>query len=299
MDRTVIVTAAYPQPDGRCAQLAASLVAAAARVPGLGLVVALEDGCDGAGVVDRVAVAMPVLCRPTRLRADPPALRAAAIDAALHAGASVAVMIDYDDVLKADSVERHAAALHAGAGFSYGDMELIGSCGEPLGSTLFGGSDVPEQLQRQEQIADRNFLGFSNTALGAAALRDCAAAPAGIVAADWWLFCRLLGIGHRGARVPGEVACYRQHAANTLGAGGSASVGDLRRRLLIMMAHYRAFPEAPWARARLSAARRALSIIDAGLPVPLPPGAGTGPWFEAVSRWIDGATSQVGPIRHA
>jgi hypothetical protein len=296
MDRTVVVTAAYEQPDGRCAQLAASLVAAASRVPGLGLVMALEDGHDGAGVADRVAGAMPVLRAPTRLRADPPALRAAAIDAALRAGAEVAVMIDYDDVLREDAVHRHVSALRAGASFSYGDMELVGPGGEPLGTTLYSGCEVPEGVSRAEQLAERNFLGFSNTALAASALRDCTPAPAGIVAADWWLFCRLLGLGHRGARVPGAVADYRQYPGNTLGAGASAGGTELRRRLSIMMAHYRAFPDAPWARARLAAIERALPRIDA-VPADALPAAGNGPWFEAISRWIDDLAPQSGRDR--
>ena len=286
MERTVVVTAAYEQPDAHCAQLAASLVAAAIRAPGFGLIMALEDGYDGSAVADRVAGAMPVLRIPTRLRTNPPALRAAAIDAALRTGASVAVMIDYDDVLREDAVTRHDLALRAGASFSYGDMDLVGAGGEPLGTTLFGASEVPDALWRQEQLADRNFLGFSNTALSMAALRDCTPAPAGIVAADWWLFCRLLGLGHRGARVAATVAGYRQYHGNTLGAIVTAGADDLRRRLSIMATHYRAFPDAQWARARLEAVERSLTRID-GSPADALPAAGTGPWFEAISRWVD------------
>ncbi len=92
----------------------------------------------------------------------------------------------------------------------------------------------------------------------AVALVRRAGAPPGIAFHDWWLYQIVTGAGGRCLLDPAPVALYRQHAANAMGAAGSAR-SLVRRAALIGTGSY-----AGWLRAHHEAlARSGVLAADA------------------------------------
>lgn len=257
------------------------------------LFVAAIDGlrdCDSAlaGLpdrLDRLTVEVP----PGH---TPAGVRRWMLDAAAHSGADVLVFVDMDDVIAPTAIDNHLAAL-AAADFSYGDLELIDAAGQPLGRRFFDGARVPERVGDLAAICDRNFLGFSNTAVRADRLSPVAlTVPDDVVAADWWFFTMLVLGGLRGQRTAAPVGAYRMHGANALGAGGPRTIAEVIGQSEAMLRHYRAFAAQPALAGRAAAVENLLAAVHG---VPADDVAArldgldrdTGAWFETISRLAD------------
>jgi len=234
----------------------------------------------------------------------PAGVRRWLLDAAAHSGADVLVFVDMDDVIAPRALDSHLAAL-ADADFSYGDLALIDAAGQPLGRRFFDGARVPARVTDIAAIRDRNFLGFSNTAVRTARISPVAlTVPDSVVAADWWFFTMLVLGGLCGQRTAEPVGAYRLHGANLLGAGGPRSVAELIGQSEAMLRHYRAFAAYPALAGRAAALETLLAVAhdapENDLAARLDglaqrPGA----WFEAVSRLADSlAASLAEPAMH-
>lgn len=171
----------------------------------------------------------------------PAGVRGAMLTAGHATGADILIFIDMDDMIAPRALDRHLVAL-AGADFSYGDLDLVDVSGRNLGRCFFDSAGIPDRVDDVAAISDRNFLGFSNTAVRASRISPVAMiVPEDIVAADWWFFTMLLLSGQSGKRAPGTVAKYRLHDANTLGAGAPRTASDAIGQSEAMLRHYRAF----------------------------------------------------------
>ncbi|NNE84244.1 MAG: hypothetical protein HKN28_09770 [Alphaproteobacteria bacterium] len=160
-------------------------------------------------------------------------------------GADVLVFIDMDDVIAPKGLERHLAVLEA-VDFSYGDLELVDASGCSLGRRFFDNVWIPDHVDDVVAIRDRNFLGFSNTAVRASRISPVALiVPEDIVAADWWFFTMLMLGGLRGRKTAGPVAAYRLHDANLLGVRAPGTVSAAINQSEAMLRHYRAFSSLP------------------------------------------------------
>ena len=197
-----------------------------------------------------------------------------------------------DDVIAPRGLDRHIDAL-AEADFSYGDMELIDVSGRRLGRRFFDQSSVPGRVDDVLTIRDRNFLGFSNTAVRADQICPSALiVPDGIVAADWWFFTMLLLGGLRGKKTDGPVAEYRLHDSNTLGAGAPTSVSQAIDQSKAMLLHYRAFSAHPALAARIGETEKVLAALQIApateLTAQFRPGSDqAGAWFEGLGRIVE------------
>jgi hypothetical protein len=181
------------------------------------------------------------------------------LDAAAASDADIVVFADFDDRLLPDALRLHADALDE-ADISYGDMVLIDGAGQPLDSNFFDGAAIPKDVGGPAAIAERNFLGFGNTAVRRAALaRAALSMPDDAMPADWWLFTMLLSGGLKGRRTDAPVALYRSHGASTLGAAPATTLTVLRRRAAMALNHHRQLD----ARVDVSAACRAVErLVD-------------------------------------
>ncbi len=216
-------------------------------------------------------------------------VRRAMLAAGQRSGADVLVFIDMDDVLAPDGLDRHLDAL-LDADFSYGDMELIDADGTSLERRFFDHAAVPGEVEDIAAIRDRNFLGFSNTAVRTTRIAPVALiVPDGIVAADWWFFTMLLLGGLRGKKTAAPVASYRIHGANALGAGAPQTVADAINQAEAMLRHYRAFSALPALAQRAVETEEILAKLrcvpgeepTANLGAPL---ESAGAWFESIGR---------------
>lgn len=246
-------------------------------------VVAVDDLGAPEEALARLARAMPVSLAPAPAGAAVARVRAAMLRSAAESEVDVLVFCDMDDMLAPEALPSHARALEA-ADFSYGDMELVDGAGRGSGRSFLGDAAVPDRLDSAEALAERNWLGFSNTALVRARLPASALAiPDSVLAADWWFFTELLAQGLAGARTEAVVARYRCHAGNTLGPGPACDTAALRRRLDIMGRHYAARAGDAGAEDRAAAVRALIDRLerDPGA-VPATARGANGVWYEGI-----------------
>lgn len=282
MPEACLVSAAYPQAPHRVRQFAESVLAACEPV-GAGVVMVTEAGYEPVEMLGILRPHLDVTLVSTDIVSQPARLRQAMLSAARNCAAEVLVFLDYDDVAFPDLVSGHLANLSdSDAELSYCDLRLMTDEGEFLDRCLFSDSDWPDRVAEPQQLADGNFLGFSNTALRRMALRaeDCLV-PEQAVACDWWLFTTLVAHGVRGQRIPEALAAYRQHPQNILGDDSSLDVYGLQRRLTAAKIHFHSFPDAAWASERLGWVEdleRAL-LLDRSLVRQV---RGEGKWFSGL-----------------
>ena len=219
----------------------------------------------------------------------PAGVRRAMLAAAQASGADILVFADMDDMLAADALDLHVAAL-ADADFSYGDLTLTDAAGKALGRRFFAGADVPDRIDGAGAIAGRNFLGFSNTAVIASRLTPVALmVPEDIVAADWWFFTMLALAGLKGQKTAAPVAAYRMHDANTLGAGAPRTRAQAIAQADALVRHYQAFRADPAMAARLGRAvelraRLGAATEPAFAAATAAPDDRHGIWFDGLAR---------------
>jgi len=294
--RFAICSAAYPTKPAFVAAFRAGIEDAVRGAAEVRLVLAVEHGFDvGMVLRDLPANAKPD-CVPAPAGTTPAGMRRIMIETAAQVEADILVFADFDDRLLPDSLALHAAALEK-AEISYGDLELIDAEGRPLGRRFFDGAEIPEAVEGPEALLDRNFMGFTNTAVrrGTISARACRL-PGDLVAVDWWFFTMLLAEGYRARRTAGSVARYRIHADNTLGAAAAANVAALRQRAAMAKRHYAAIAESVDVRSRLRVVGKLLAALDRdpeGATAFLP-GLRRRPsvWFDDVAR---AAAAAAGP----
>jgi len=247
-----------------------------------GLDDAVEALADLAGRLDIVTVDVAAGHTPA-------GVRRAMLAAGQESGADVLVFIDMDDLIAPGALDMHLDALRD-ADFSYGDMDLIDGAGHSLGRRFFDNAGVPDQVDDVLAIRDRNFLGFSNTAVRVNRIAPVAlTVPEDIVAADWWFFTMLLLGGLRGKKAAGPVAAYRIHDANILGAGGPRTVSQAIGQTEAMLRHYRAFSAHPVLAGRAEDTEKMLAKLRSAPAQDLTASLGAsadeaGAWFEGIGR---------------
>ena len=212
------------------------------------------------------------------------AIRRRLIETARRSGAEVLVFADCDDMLTAEALEAHRAALED-ADFSYGDQILTDAALRPSGRNLYQDWNVPARVTDPDSLRDGNFVGFSGAAVRRTRLSEIACAlPDEVIAADWWVFTRLLMDGRRGARTGAPVPRYRQHAGNIQGATPGAEIEAVLRRCEIVRRHAAALPGFE---ARAAAVERLAQAIEndpeAMRPAILEACATPRPWYADIA----------------
>lgn len=262
--------------------------------------VAAIDGLrDAKEALTDVAERLDVVTVEVSAGHTPAGVRREMLTAGQASGADVLVFIDMDDLIAPDALDLHLGALRE-ADFSYGDMDLIDGAGHSLGRRFFDNAGVPDRVGDVTAIRDRNFLGFSNTAVRTGRMAPVAlTVPEDVVASDWWFYTMLLLGGLHGKKTTAPVASYRIYDANILGAGAPRTAMDAIGQTEAMLRHYRAFSAHPALRARADETARVLSKLcnapERELTEKLAAtGDAGGAWFEGIGRIAENLSA--GPL---
>jgi hypothetical protein len=200
--------------------------------------------------------------------------------------AEAIVFCDADDVLTEQALTVHSASL-AEHDISVGELRPFGSGQRPeaVAQDLLFGDSMPPRIEPGD-LVETNVCGFSNTAVRRQALDSVANRHwPDIAGVDWWLFSILLRDGMSAAGTSAVVARYRQHDANTLGAGRTADVNTARRRVSIAADLFRA-RQWPGDGDRARAASELVSDPDFAAALAATPQRPGGPWHADVACWL-------------
>lgn len=210
-------------------------------------------------------------------------VRSRMIEAAATSNCGSIVFCDFDDALLAEAAG-HLAILET-ADISFGDLRLIDSSGNLVAPSFFADANVPDRISGSEALVERNFLGFSNTAVRAESIAPTAMRiPDNQKAADWWFFSMLLEAGAEARRCPGAVAEYRLHGANTLGGRPAPDIAAALDRCRLFLVHQSSLPprtDRAAAADRIEALAAAMSADPVGwAPVLKQACSQPGVWFD-------------------
>ena len=166
---------------------------------------------------------------------NPPQLRIKLIQEAKKRGADFLIIGDADDLFSNNRIESviNSFNKNPSADFVYNNLYL------------FNGNRVmpklPEQVNDIKDIAEKNFLGMSNTAIRVSTLSDdfvqslfeCSS-----FVFDWYLYSRLLLAGHVGVVAENVYTLYRIYDGNYAGIP-EATAENIEKEIEIKKQHYR------------------------------------------------------------
>jgi len=262
MPQFAIATAAYPTNPSFVADFVTGVAAASSGQGDVKLIVAAEYGFEAAAALGRLPAGVMLDLRPASKPMTPAGLRRVMVEAAVQSEAEIVVFADFDDRLLPEALDLHAEAL-ADAAISYGDMELIDEKGHSLGRRFYEGTGVPAHFIGNSAIADRNFIGFTNSAIRSANLKsEIPPIPDTVAAADWWFYTMILASGVRANQTRRKVTDYRVRRESIVGHTISANPTVLRQRALLALNHYAALSDELQWRTRHEAIARLVAAID-------------------------------------
>lgn len=302
MTQFTVCTSLYPQSEGNIADYCAALNKAI-KGADAALLFALERDYDPSTVIASLHRKDKIHIVKSDALASPAALRQTMLIAAQSLDAEILVFADFDDCIDQTALSNHAEGL-ADNEISYGDMRLIDHEGKPTGRTFFENAGVPDSVSGPESLQERNFMGFTNTAIRREALSEITIEiPVGIVAADWWLFTSLLHHGATAKQTCTPVVDYRIYDENTLGACEPTSLDALAKQLAIVNIHYANLVKDPRHQKSLDKITRLARVLDSGkVPkerffavIDQQPGV----WFDDVFRVADALSPISGARQNA
>ena len=155
------------------------------------------------------------------------------------------VFIDMDDLLERAALKQHLENLKS-CQISFGDLWLIDELGIKTGGLFFSNSEIPESFSGVDPIINRNFLGFSNTALRREILEDVSElVPPHLLAVDWWLFTTLLRKGIVVKKINIPVSSYRIYDRNLSRSNSLDLQKNFLHRTQIVLEHHHQFIHEP------------------------------------------------------
>ncbi len=168
------------------------------------------------------------------IKYTPAQLRVKLIQEAKKYGADILVIGDADDLFSNNRIESTVITFktYSDAAFAYNECRLFN------GNSVM--TEIPEQLSDIKEIAERNFLGMSNTAIRISVLDnqfidtlwECDS-----FVFDWYLYTRMLLEGYKGVKVKEAYTLYRLHDRNFAGLP-VISKESIRREIEIKIKHY-------------------------------------------------------------
>ncbi|MDA0656127.1 MAG: hypothetical protein O2912_06965 [Proteobacteria bacterium] len=225
-------------------------------------VIAVDDLIEPGKAFASLSNAMPTVFAQAPAQASTAGVREIMLRAVVQSDADIAVFCDMDDRLHSMAIERHADAL-IDADFSFGDLQPVDANGQATGDTFFANAEIPETVSEAAQLIDRNWLGFSNTAVMRSRLPEAAlTVPDNIIAVDWWFYTQLLKAGLKGARAQGTVADYRFHGNNVLGPKNATDLNEIKHRCDIVRRHYKSLDNDSLMTEKLSTVERLINRLQ-------------------------------------
>lgn len=166
---------------------------------------------------------------------SPSELRIKLIQEAKKYGADILVIGDADDLFSDNRVKSviETFKVNLFADFVYNELRLFN------GDKVM--PEIPEQINNVEGIAEKNFLGMSNTAIRINALEDDfieSLLECDSYVFDWYLYSRLLLAGHEGVKVKETYTMYRIYDGNCVGVMAMTEEA-VKKEIEIKKQHYR------------------------------------------------------------
>lgn len=173
---------------------------------------------DGVANLDEMASRYDLHAHTRGISGSPAQIRKRGIAWAIHEEVDWLVFLDSDDRAGADRIAniRNSVASYDAL---FHDLLMFGhDIDEPI--SFLGDKFATKTLIKIEDLRDKNFMGFSNTAARCGALKPILERlPDDIVALDWALFTVMALKGARMGYLDGAPTHYRQHAGNVAGPG--------------------------------------------------------------------------------
>lgn len=187
----------------------------------------------------------------------PVELRIRLLEESCQRKADFLIMGDADDTFSEKRVEECVKAFlqNEDAGFVYNAL------------CLFDGSrvmpDLPDMVNKPEDILECNFLGLSNTAIKMRgisldfinSLNECKS-----FVFDWYLYSRLLLMGFHGIRVPDAYTFYRVHNNNYAGLPFMTEEA-VQKEIEVKRRHYDTLKDYDWKYEKLADCYRENNIV--------------------------------------
>lgn len=195
---------------------------------------------DGILTKDITSKILPIKDRCTTIECgdqySPPQLRVKLIQEAKKRSADILVIGDADDLF---SDNRMGMVVNTFEEFSFADFVYNNLC-------FFNGNrampELPKRLNDIRDIAEKNFLGMSNTAIRVSALSadfiqslfECSSHVF-----DWYLYSRLLLSGHVGVMAENTYTFYRIYEGNYVGIPPKITEESIDKEIEVKKQHYR------------------------------------------------------------
>lgn len=169
-----------------------------------------------------------------RERYSPSHLRIKLMQEARKCGADILVIGDADDLFSSNRIKNTIETFKANqnADFVYNELRFFN------GNNVM--PEMPDQIFQIKDLAEKNFLGMSNTAIRIGALDDCfidSLLECNSFIFDWYFYTRMLLAGHIGIRVKEAYTLYRIHDENCVGFP-SLTENAIKKEIEIKREHY-------------------------------------------------------------
>lgn len=166
---------------------------------------------------------------------SPSQLRVKLIQEAKKWGADILVIGDADDLFSDDRMKR---VVNTFAEFPYAGFVYNNLCFFDGNRTM---PELPEQVDDISDIAEKNFLGMSNTAIRVSKLKtdfieslfECSSHVF-----DWYLYSRLLLSGYVGVKVENAYTLYRIYEGNYAGISLRTTEENIKKEIEVKKQHY-------------------------------------------------------------
>ena len=151
------------------------------------------------------------------------------------------IFADTGSTLEFGALSKYRETLKS-ADFTYADVRFEDQDHNDTPATLFKDAAVADEIKRIEQLFDRNWLSFVNTAMRRASMpAQSTKIPVNIKAPAWWFFSTLIRGGQKGIVTDGVTTTIVETTAETKRPAKGVSCQQMLEKCATALQHYRSF----------------------------------------------------------
>ena len=172
------------------------------------------------------------------LHGSPVKVRERGLNAIAQSGYEDIVFGDADDYFDDRRAERVTGYLRSHP-VVFNELNIVDSLSNPIESKYLSRRLTPSSCIGADDLADKNVLGFSNTAVKGRLLNGRANFAEDLIALDWYFFTSLLARGVQALFTDDTSTYYRRHDSN-VASFTDMGEGNILNGVKVKVAHYRA-----------------------------------------------------------